>query len=155
MADIHIKESDALRQYANKLISFRNGVCATGVVVGVQSHKKEKELEDKKYEIKRLCDIGEGYKQGLVSHYKYVIEQCSGDARSVIGESDLEIRDAYKTLQNDVDEYRRLMSRMQVILEQVRERTKNFALQTCEITNRSVVMLRKKADSVDDYKQVK
>lgn len=150
--DVNVKEIDLLKTYSAKLIDFQSCSLPIAVLICAQVGKIKEDLERDLNEVKRLKIVSEEHSKKLVQKYKAVIDDVGENAREVIGSSDLEVMRIRDSIAMRCDEVEDKIKRLQMLLDNAFQHTKNFELQITNMIDSCRANLNNQIQLLEEYK---
>lgn len=151
--DVNVKEIDLLKTYSGKLGELKDYSLASTVLIYRQVEKIKADLEQQLKEAKRLQYLTEEKSRYIVQCYKTIIDETGEESRSVIGSSDLEAVQINDNMNIRIEQLEDNIRRLQTLLENVFQHTKNYGLQVTEMVDSCKNTLSNQIQALEEYKK--
>lgn len=151
--DVNVKEIDLLKTYSGKLGELKDYSLAGTVLIYRQVEKIKADLEQQLKEAKRLQYLTEEKSRYIVQCYKTIIDETGEESRSVIGSSDLEAVQINDNMNIRIEQLEDNIRRLQTLLENVFQHTKNYGLQVTEMVDSCKNTLSNQIQALEEYKK--
>lgn len=151
--DVDIKELQFFQTYSSKLTDFRDVVVVVGVALMKKMNNLSKELEEKQRHLEQLQRHAEDAAGTLRSRYERALD-ADGQCRAIIGDSDKQADEILKGIKEKITKAESDIKQMQMLLENLRIRTKGFVEQVPNMVEHSRDVLNKKIDLIEQYKEL-
>lgn len=151
--DVNVKEIDLLKTYSGKLGELKDYSLASTVLIYRQVEKIKADLEQQLKEAKRLQYLTEEKSRYIVQCYKTIIDETGEESRSVIGSSDLKAVQINDNMNIRIEQLEDNIRRLQTLLENVFQHTKNYGLQVTEMVDSCKNTLSNQIQALEEYKK--
>ena len=115
-ADVQVSEIDVLKAYSGKMNGLRNDSIALAVLLDRQIRKMVEDYDRVLSDMQRMLQSGEEDCQYTVDRYDRAINMCGEEARSAIGNSDLEAQQKLEMLRMRVESVQNMVRNLQMKL---------------------------------------
>lgn len=154
-ADVQVSEIDVLKAYSCKMNDLRNKSVALALLLDVQIRKMIEDYEEVLATMQRMLQSGEEDCQYTVDRYDRAINMCGEEARSAIGNSDLEAQQKLEMLRMRVESVQNMVRNLQMKLKNAGLKTQNYAAQMDTLANACISYVNRYAEKLQEYKDIK
>ena len=153
--DVNVTEIDVLKAYSRKLHELCAGGIAVAIRLDCQLHKIQEDYENRLHSLQRLLDNSvEDYK-AIQSRYQSAITACGEESRDVIGYTDIEAQSKVEAMRSRVAMVRNNIQRLQTLLQNAGNKTKNYQLQMNNMTDNCRAFIKRETTLLEQYKDLK
>lgn len=152
--DIRVKESTLLRQYASRLNGFATSVRHNSSNVMKTLERERDRAESLLREYERMEHDVTNQVNSLVCHYEDTIQRyrLTGINIEKLGHSDMQAKQKLGEFRQCLEMQKERVHSIRMKAETLQERTKAFAEQIEQMSERGTQVLHKQADLIDQYK---
>lgn len=154
-ADVQVSEVDVLKAYSGKMNGLRNDSIALAVLLDRQIRKMIEDYDNVLSDMQRMLQSGEEDCQYTVDRYDRAINMCGEEARSAIGNSDLEAQQKLEMLRMQVESVQNMVRNLQMKLKNAGLKTQNYAAQMDTLANACISYVNRYAEKLQEYKDIK
>ena len=154
-ADVQVSEIDVLKAYSGKMNGLRNDSIALAVLLDRQIRKIRKDYNQVLSDMHRILSSAESDCQYLEQRYERAFTICGEEARSVVGNSDVEARQKLEILQMRAETVQNTVRNLQMKLENAGLKTQNYAAQMDTLANTCISYVNRYAEVLQQYKNLK
>jgi hypothetical protein len=154
-ADVQVSEVDVLKAYSGKMNGLRNDSIALAVLLDRQIRKMIEDYDRILSDMQRMLQSGEEDCQYTVDRYDRAINMCGEEARSAIGNSDLEAQQKLEMLRMQVESVQNMVRNLQMKLKNAGLKTQNYAAQMDTLANACISYVNRYAEKLQEYKDIK
>lgn len=154
-ADVQVSEIDVLKAYSSKMNGLRNDSIALAVLLDRQIRKMIEDYDEVLRQIERLLQSGEEDCQYTVDRYDRAINMCGEEARSAIGNSDLEAQQKLEMLRMRVESVQNMVRNLQMKLKNAGLKTQNYAARMDTLADACISYVNRYAEKLQEYKDLK
>lgn len=154
-ADVQVSEIDVLKAYSGKMNGLRNDSIALAVLLDRQIRKMIEDYDNVLSDMHRMLQSGEEDCQYTVDRYDRAINMCGEEARSAIGNSDLEAQQKLEMLRMRVESVQNMVRNLQMKLKNAGLKTQNYAAQMDTLANACISYVNRYAEKLQEYKDIK
>ena len=154
-ADVQVSEIDVLKAYSGKMNGLRNDSIALAVLLDRQIRKMIEDYDNVLSDMQRMLQSGEEDCQYTVDRYDRAINMCGEEARSAIGNSDLEAQQKLEMLRMQVESVQNMVRNLQIKLKNAGLKTQNYAAQMDTLANACISYVNRYAEKLQEYKDIK
>lgn len=154
-ADVQVSEIDVLKAYSGKMNGLRNDSIALAVLLDRQIRKMVEDYDRVLSDMQRMLQSGEEDCQYTVDRYDRAINMCGEEARSAIGNSDLEAQQKLEMLRMRVDSVQNMVRNLQMKLKNAGLKTQNYAARMDTLADACISYVNRYAEKLQEYKDLK
>ena len=154
-ADVQVSEIDVLKAYSGKMNGLRNDSIALAVLLDRQIRKMVEDYDRVLSDMQRMLQSGEEDCQYTVDRYDRAINMCGEEARSAIGNSDLEAQQKLEMLRMRVESVQNIVRNLQMKLKNAGLKTQNYAARMDTLADACISYVNRYAEKLQEYKDLK
>ena len=154
-ADVQVSEIDVLKAYSGKMNGLRNDSIALAVLLDRQIRKMVEDYDRVLSDMQRMLQSGEEDCQYTVDRYDRAINMCGEEARSAIGNSDLEAQQKLEMLRMRVESVQDMVRNLQMKLKNAGLKTQNYAARMDTLADACISYVNRYAEKLQEYKDLK
>ena len=154
-ADVQVSEIDVLKAYSGKMNGLRNDSIALAVLLDRQIRKMVEDYDRVLSDMQRMLLSGEEDCQYTVDRYDRAINMCGEEARSAIGNSDLEAQQKLEMLRMRVESVQNMVRNLQMKLKNAGLKTQNYAARMDTLADACISYVNRYAEKLQEYKDLK
>ena len=154
-ADVQVSEIDILKAYSGKMNGLRNDSIALAVLLDRQIRKMVEDYDRVLSDMQRMLQSGEEDCQYTVDRYDRAINMCGEEARSAIGNSDLEAQQKLEMLRMRVESVQNMVRNLQMKLKNAGLKTQNYAARMDTLADACISYVNRYAEKLQEYKDLK
>lgn len=154
-ADVQVSEIDVLKAYSGKMNGLRNDSIALAVLLDRQIRKMVEDYDRVLSDMQRMLQSGEEDCQYTVDRYDRAINMCGEEARSAIGNSDLEAQQKLEMLRMRVESVQNMVRNLQMKLKNAGLKTQNYAARMDTLADACISYVNRYAEKLQEYKDLK
>ena len=154
-ADVQVSEIDVLKAYSGKMNGLRNDSIALAVLLDRQIRKMVEDYDRVLSDMQRMLQSGEEDCQYTVDRYDRAINMCGEEARSAIGNSDLEAQQRLEMLRMRVESVQNMVRNLQMKLKNAGLKTQNYAARMDTLADACISYVNRYAEKLQEYKDLK
>lgn len=154
-ADVQVSEIDVLKAYSGKMNGLRNDSIALAILLDRQIRKMVEDYDRVLSDMQRMLQSGEEDCQYTVDRYDRAINMCGEEARSAIGNSDLEAQQKLEMLRMRVESVQNMVRNLQMKLKNAGLKTQNYAARMDTLADACISYVNRYAEKLQEYKDLK
>lgn len=151
--DVNVANIDMLKVYSGKLGELKDWSLGGTILICRQVEKIKEDLDKQLRETERLITVTEEHSRYLIDMYKTVIDDVGEEARYAMGNSDLDVKRIIGDMKVRADEIRDKISRLQMLLDNSFQHTKNYYLQISNMVDSCRNKLGQQVEALEEYKK--
>lgn len=154
--DINVKEIALLKTYISKLQEVRDIQIARSLLIERHVCKELSIISDRLSSLNNLAGQGNEHERSMFSRYQNATTKLSDNQslRNVIGHSDFDMQKLNREFQDKISNIRRLTEQYILKLEETRQKTKTFSLESMTNIESSLDYIGKVTENLEGIKQI-
>ena len=155
-ADAQVKEITLLREYANRLDSFKDAILGGCVVLQNKAESILDNLQREKTNIERGLDNCQTLSSRTVEKYEDIIDRyrLTSSSSIYLGTTADDAKSKFEEIKKCAMEIKDKIAKVNSIITGLQERTAAYAMGIREMTNSGGTQLKKRIEILEKYKEL-
>ena len=154
-ADVQVSEIDVLKAYSGKMNGLRNDSIALAVLLDRQIRKMREDYDSVLSDMNRMLASAESDCRYTEERYNRAINMCGEEARSAIGNSDIDARQKMEIMRVRYESIKHNIQNLQMKLKNAGLKTQNYAAQMDTLADACISYVNRYAEKLQEYKDLK